>query len=90
MMHPLALVAPVANYVVLRYVGGDKENEAAQEQRYFKEKSPKYGQLQDYKASKNSFWPDPTEVYNEWCWAVIAFGVGGVIVERVLRSALMK
>lgn len=81
-MHPLALLGPVANYVFLRYVGGDKENEANQEQRYFKDKSPKYAQLQDYKANKNSFWPDVSELQNPWFLATAAVGVSGFVLER--------
>jgi hypothetical protein len=32
--HPLVVIGPVANYVFLRYVGGDRENEANQKERY--------------------------------------------------------
>jgi hypothetical protein len=81
-MHPLALLGPIANYAFLRCVGGDKENEASQERRYFKEKSPKYQQLQEYKREKNSFWPDCKEMQNPWCWAVVAIGISGVALER--------
>lgn len=83
-MHPLAVLGPVANYVLLRFVGGDKEKEAYQEQRYFKEKSPKYSQLQDYKATKNSFWPRLDEIQNPWLWTVITIGIAGAMVERVI------
>jgi hypothetical protein len=82
-MHPLAAIGPVANYILLRYIGGDKEHEAFQEQRYFKEKSPKYSQLQEYKANKNSFWPTLDELQNPWLWSVASIGIASVIVERV-------
>jgi hypothetical protein len=42
-MHPLALLGPVANYIFLRFVGGDAENEASEEQRYVKESEKKRG-----------------------------------------------
>lgn len=34
--HPLELFGPIANYVFLRYTGGDKENESRQRERYEK------------------------------------------------------
>jgi hypothetical protein len=89
-MHPLALLGPVANYAFLRCVGGDKENESSQEQRYFKEKSPKYSQLQDYKASKNSFWPDAAEVQNPWFLAIVAVGASGIVLERAFRRCCLR
>lgn len=82
-MHPLAVLGPIANYILLRYVGGDKEHEAFEEQRYFKEKSPKYSQLQEYKTQKNAFWPSLNEVHNPWCWTVVTVGVTCAMLERV-------
>jgi len=89
-MHPLALLGPIANYVFLRCVAGDRENESNQEQRYFKEKSPKYSQLQDYKASKNSFWPDATEMQNQWLLGVVAIGATGIVLERAFRRWCLR
>ena len=87
-MHPLALLGPVANYAFLRFVGGDAENEAAEEQRYVKESQKKYAQLLEYKSQRNSFWPKAEEVRNPWTWAVVAAGVGGFALERGFRSYL--
>jgi steroid 5-alpha reductase family enzyme len=87
-MHPLALLAPVANYVFLRYVGGDAENETSQEHRYVKESHKKHGQFEEYKRDKNSFWPKPKEATNPWTWAVLGAGVAGVALERGFRSYL--
>lgn len=89
-MHPLALLGPVANYVFLRFVGGDSENERAQEQGYVKENPKKYAQLQEYKRETNSFWPKAEEVRNPWTWAVVAAGVGGFALERGFRSYIHK
>ncbi|KIN04994.1 hypothetical protein OIDMADRAFT_101845 [Oidiodendron maius Zn] len=83
-LHPLATLGPIANYILLRYIGGDKENEAYTEQRYFKDKSPKYSQLQEYKAKKNAFWPSLDELDNPWLWSVVTIGIACVMMERVV------
>ncbi|KAK7543151.1 hypothetical protein IWX49DRAFT_408746 [Phyllosticta citricarpa] len=87
-MHPLALLAPVANYLFLRFIGGDKENEASQAERYAKTNPFKYQQLQEYRMEKNSFWPSFSELKNKWTWAVLAVGAGGAILERGARAYL--
>lgn len=89
-IHPLALLGPVANYVFLRFVGGDAENETAQEQRYVKESHRKHGQFEEYKREKNSFWPKPDEATNPWTWAVLGAGIAGVALERGFRSYLHR
>jgi hypothetical protein len=88
LMHPLTLLGPIANYVFLRYVGGDKENEAAQEEKYSSGSPAKYAQFQEYKCEKNSFWPRLEEFANPATWSVIAAGVGGVLVEQTLRGIM--
>lgn len=88
LLHPLALLGPAANYAFLRLVGGDRENEAAQEKRYAAEAPAKLRQLQAYRAEKNSFWPSPREAANKWTWIVVAAGAAGVLVERGARFAL--
>ncbi|KAI0010463.1 DUF1295-domain-containing protein [Xylariaceae sp. FL0662B] len=87
-LHPLVLLGPVANYVYLRFIGGDKEIEAYQEDRYSKESPIKYRQMQEYKRKKNSFWPGLQEVNNKWLWIVAAAGAGGAIIERSVRAYL--
>ncbi|KAH7064872.1 hypothetical protein B0J12DRAFT_560267 [Macrophomina phaseolina] len=87
-LHPLAILGPVANYVFLRFIGGDKENEASQEERYSKENPLKYQQLQEWKREKNSFWPSLSEFQNKWTWVVFAVGAGGVVLERGVRAFL--
>ncbi|KAI0834342.1 DUF1295-domain-containing protein [Hypoxylon sp. FL0890] len=86
--HPLTLIGPIANYVFLRFIGGDKENEESQEKRYSKENAVKYQQLQQYKQTKNSFWPGLAEVSNKWLWTVAAVGAGSVVLERSLNTFL--
>ncbi|KAJ3940369.1 uncharacterized protein N0V96_009365 [Colletotrichum fioriniae] len=86
MLHPLAALGPVVNYVVLRYLGGDKVTEASQEERYAKENPLKFQQLQEYKRDKNSFWPSIGEYDNKWLWIVAATGAIGVAAERGLLA----
>lgn len=86
LMHPLTLLGPIANYVFLRYVGGDKENEAIQEEKYSSGSPAKHAQFQEYKRDKNSFWPKLQEFANPATWSVIAVGVGGVFAEQMLRG----
>ncbi|TEA10483.1 hypothetical protein C8034_v007719 [Colletotrichum sidae] len=88
MLHPLAVLGPVFNYILLRYLGGDRENEASQEERYAKEKPLKFQQLQEYKLEKNSFWPSASEWDNKWVWIVAGAGVLGAAVERGLLAYL--
>lgn len=89
-MHPLALLGPVANYVFLRFVGGDSENETAEEESYERQSQKKHTQLSEYKQQNNSFWPKPEEVHNPWTWAVVAAGVGGFVLERGFRGYLQR
>ncbi|KXJ91777.1 hypothetical protein Micbo1qcDRAFT_223886 [Microdochium bolleyi] len=85
-MHPLAVLGPIANYVFLRYVGGDRENEESQAERYTKESPAKAQQFAQYKREKNSFWPDVTELQNQWAWVVVAVGAGGVVLEQGVKA----
>lgn len=86
--NPLVLLGPVANYVFLRFVGGDAQNEASQEERYRMQDPHKYAQLLAWRREKNSFWPGLSELANPWTWAVVASGLVGVVVEEMVRSSL--
>ncbi|KAF5503261.1 hypothetical protein CGCF413_v005843 [Colletotrichum fructicola] len=86
MLHPLAVLGPIFNYIILRYLGGDKENEASQEERYAKTSPVKLQQLREYRAEKNSFWPAVKEANNKWVWIVAGAGVVGAAVERGLLA----
>jgi len=85
-MHPIVLAGPLVNYFFLRFIGGDKENEANQEERYAKNDPLKAQELENYKQEKNSFWPSVNEIQNKWSWVVIAIGAGAVVVEQTLRT----
>lgn len=84
------MVGPVANYIFLRYVGGDRANEASQEERYTAKDALKHAQLQTYRAEKNSFWPDVKEWNNTWLWTVVGIGAAASVAERGLREYLLR
>ncbi|KAH8429810.1 DUF1295 domain protein [Aspergillus melleus] len=84
--NPLVILGPVANYLYLRFVGGDKQNEESQEARYKEQDPHKYVQLQAWKQEKNSFWPSLGEVLNPWTWAVLGSGLVGVVLEEGIRG----
>jgi hypothetical protein len=84
--NPLVLLGPIANYLYLRIVGGDKQNEASQEARYKEQDPHKYEQLQAWRREKNSFWPNLSELANPWTWAVVGSGLVGVVLEEVIRG----
>ena len=86
--NPLVLLGPLTNYLFLRFVGGDKQTEQSQEERY-REKAPeKYEQLCDWRKEKNSFWPSLREITNPWALAVIGCGFLGVGLEKILRQSM--
>jgi steroid 5-alpha reductase family enzyme len=88
LMHPLVLVAPAVNYFFLRFIGGDAQNEAYQEERYAQDEPLKAQEFAQYKAEKNSFWPSADEIKNKWTWVVLAVGAGGALLEQTFRYAL--
>ncbi|TFY52067.1 hypothetical protein EVJ58_g10221 [Rhodofomes roseus] len=87
LLHPLALLGPLANYGFLRVLGGDRDTERFQEETY-KADPIKHEQFSQYRREKNSFWPSVTELVNRWTWAVVAIGAGGVVLERGMRRLL--
>ena len=88
MLRPIELLGPLANYIFLRYIGGDRENEANQADRYAKEDFEKRRQLEDYQREKNSVWPSVKEIGNDWVYIVGACGLLGIAVEQGLRRIL--
>jgi steroid 5-alpha reductase family enzyme len=86
LMHPFVVAGPLINYVFLRFVGGDGQNEAYQEETYSKNDPVKAAEFDEYRQDKNSFWPSLNELQNKWSWAVIAVGAGAVVVEQTFRS----
>ncbi|KAF3904728.1 hypothetical protein ABW20_dc0100603 [Dactylellina cionopaga] len=82
--NPAMIVGPLSNYLFLRLVGGDKENEQYQMAKYVRESERKHGELLEWKEKKNSFWPGWREAANPWTWAVISAGALGAGVETLL------
>ncbi|KDQ55807.1 hypothetical protein JAAARDRAFT_37230 [Jaapia argillacea MUCL 33604] len=85
--HPLFFLGPLFNYIFLRYMSGDRETESYQQKRY--EETSDFVKLQsfsDYRAEKNAFWPRSEELRNSWSWIVVALGVTGVGLERIVRK----
>lgn len=50
--HPLALLGTLANYIFLRAIGGDKENEANREERYKDQDPVKLDQLETWRRKR--------------------------------------
>ncbi|KAI9372315.1 hypothetical protein BJX61DRAFT_552956 [Aspergillus egyptiacus] len=86
LFHPLAALGPIVNYVFLRFIGGDRQNEQSQEERYTKDEPRKAAEFQQYREEKNSFWPNARELCNKWSWTVLLAGAGGVLLEQGVRS----
>ncbi|EMT62721.1 hypothetical protein FOC4_g10006354 [Fusarium odoratissimum] len=84
--HPIAALGPIANYVFLRYLGGDRENEESQAERYSKHDAVKALEFEEYRQQKNSFWPKLEELKNSWTLGMLGVGVAGVVLERGLRA----
>ncbi|KAH7173302.1 uncharacterized protein B0J16DRAFT_405704 [Fusarium flagelliforme] len=88
LLHPITALGPIANYIFLRYIGGDKENEETQADRYSKHDVIKAEEFNEYRQQKNSFWPKVEELGNSWTLGVLTAGVAGVFLERGLRNVL--
>lgn len=82
------VLAPLANYMFLRYVGGDGQNERSQEERYETKDLKKAKDFKAYKREKNSFWPGVEELQNKWTWIVVVGGAVGVLGEWGVRRFL--
>jgi hypothetical protein len=85
MLAPIMLLGPLANYLFLRFVGRDKENEESQKKRYSSEDMAKTVEFDRYRQERNAFWPDVSQIYNRWTWVVLGCGVAGAVMERVVR-----
>lgn len=86
MLAPITLLGPLANYLFLRFVGGDKETEESQRRRYNSEGMAKKVEFDRYRRERNAFWPDAGQIYNKWTWVVVGCGVtAGVLAESLVR-----
>ncbi|KAH9826645.1 DUF1295-domain-containing protein [Teratosphaeria destructans] len=83
---PWMLLGPVANYAFLRFIGGDKENEASQLERYSAQNPKKYAQLRSWQQTENSFWPSLVQVANPWTIAVVGVGALGAFAQSYLEG----
>ncbi|KAJ9144516.1 hypothetical protein NKR23_g5926 [Pleurostoma richardsiae] len=88
LLTPVALFGPIANYLFLRYIGGDKENEQSQLQRYSEKYPAKKADFDDYRSKENSVWPRLDQVTNPWLWAVAGAGVATVLIEGLSQQWL--
>lgn len=85
--HPLTLLGPLTNYLFLRHIGGDKENESSQLKRYAESNPEKLEQLQEYRREKNAFWPAMRDLVGTWSVGLVGLGVGVALVERFVRTS---
>lgn len=86
--NPIVLIGPLANYLYLRCVSGDKQTEASQDERYPSDDPKKFIQLQQWRGENNSFWPSLHDLTKPWALAVAACGLIGVFVEETVRTSL--
>jgi hypothetical protein len=87
MLAPVALLGPLANYLFLRCVGGDKQTEESQAKRYSAEDVTKKVDFDRYRHERNAFWPDASQVHNRWAWAIVGCGVAGALADRAIRAS---
>ena len=86
MLAPVELLGPLANYLFLRFFGGDAQKEKSQTRRYSASHPEKFAELEKFRGEKNAFWPATKEFSNQWLWTVLGAGVTGVVVEEGIRS----
>ncbi|KZT59074.1 DUF1295-domain-containing protein [Calocera cornea HHB12733] len=79
------LLGPAANYVYLRFVGGDS-GEGESVGQYAREDTRKWIDWKNWAKEVNSFWPGLNTVANKWSYIVLACGAGTVVLERALRN----
>lgn len=85
--NPLVFLGPLTNYLFLRCVGGDKQTESSQEDRYQTEDPEKYQQLMQWRSENNSFWPSLRDLTKPWALSVAACGLMGIFVEETVRTS---
>ncbi|KAK4097676.1 hypothetical protein N658DRAFT_518470 [Parathielavia hyrcaniae] len=88
MLAPVALLGPLTNYLFLRWIGGDKQTEESQVQRYAMQNVAKKVDFDRYRHERNSFWPDASQLRNKWAWVVVGCGVAGAVIEKTARQLL--
>jgi hypothetical protein len=88
MLAPIEILGAIANYVFLRYVGGDKQTERHQTRRYSESSPEKFADFQRRKETHNSFWPKADVLTNNWLWVVVGAGALGAAVEQAIHHIL--
>ncbi|KAI1260265.1 DUF1295-domain-containing protein [Xylariaceae sp. FL1019] len=88
MLAPVEILGAIANYLFLRYVGGDKQTERHQHRRYSESNPEKFADFQKRKESHNSFWPKSDVLTNKWLWTIVAAGVAGAAVEQTIHQLI--
>ncbi|KAK9414089.1 putative Steroid 5-alpha reductase C-terminal domain-containing protein [Seiridium unicorne] len=88
LLAPIEILGSIANYLFLRYVGGDKQTEAHQHRRYSQSSHEKHADFERFKASHNSFWPKADVLTNQWLWIVLGAGAAGAAVEQVINQLI--
>jgi hypothetical protein len=83
--HPALFLGPIANYVFLRFVGGDAQLEADQSERYNEFDPAKERQFKRYQTEVNAFWPRLSALTEPWAFAIVALGAAGVGLEKIVR-----
>ncbi|KAF1992960.1 hypothetical protein P154DRAFT_625756 [Amniculicola lignicola CBS 123094] len=86
MLAPIELLGPIANYLFLRFYGGDRQKERHQTRRYSASQPDKFAELQMFRQEKNAFWPAAKEFQNKWLWTVLGAGLLGVAMEEGWRT----
>lgn len=88
LLTPIAMLGPLANYLYLRCVGGDKTDEYTRTRRYSSEDVSKKIEFDRYRRERNSFWPDKGQIHNKWTWIVVGCGVAGALIERLIMGVV--
>ncbi|KAI1325567.1 DUF1295-domain-containing protein [Xylariaceae sp. FL0255] len=88
MLAPIEILGALANYLFLRYVGGDKQTERHQHRRYSESHPEKFADFQKLRESHNSVWPKADVLSNKWLWIVAGAGVAGAAVEQAVHQLL--
>ncbi|KAI1821594.1 DUF1295-domain-containing protein [Xylaria intraflava] len=83
MLAPIEILGGIANYLYLRYIGGDKQTEQHQERRYSESSPEKFADFQRLRKTENSFWPKADVWTNKWFWAVVGAGAAGAALEQM-------
>ncbi|KAK6845720.1 hypothetical protein PG995_015830 [Apiospora arundinis] len=88
MLAPVEILGCIANYLFLRYVGGDKQTEKHQERRYSQTNLEKHADFVKFKETHNSVWPRVEVVGNKWLWYVLGAGAAGAAIEQAIHQLL--